>query len=128
MEPWRNVELKAFDRRRERTLASALALGACDHGVLHQRDTYFHAPHGRLKLREAPPAPAELIAYSRDDVADLKVTDYRIAPVAEPPALVETLGDALGIRLAVEKERRLLCWGNVRIHIDRVSGLGSFME
>ena len=28
-------------------------LGADDRGVLHQRDTYFRVPSGRLKLREA---------------------------------------------------------------------------
>src|SRR3712207_7859726 len=32
--------------------SAATAHGASDEGVLHQRDTYFHATTGRLKLRE----------------------------------------------------------------------------
>lgn len=52
----RNLELKALDPDPARTLAACLELGAQDRGLLHQRDTYFHAVQGRLKLREAPPA------------------------------------------------------------------------
>src|SRR5205807_2678558 len=48
-----NLEIKAVDPDPEATLAAALALGARDEGTLHQRDTYFHAVQGRLKLREA---------------------------------------------------------------------------
>ena len=51
--PRRNLELKATDPDPAATLEAALALGAADQGTLHQRDTYFHAVQGRLKLREA---------------------------------------------------------------------------
>jgi adenylate cyclase class IV len=124
----RNLEIKAVDRDPPATLAAALALDVRDHGVLRQRDTYFHAVQGRLKLREAPPAPAELIAYARGDLAGPKVSHYRIVPVADPDALTAALGDALGVRVVVEKARRLLTWRNVRIHLDEVAGLGAFVE
>jgi len=45
-----------------------------------------------------------------------------------PTVLAETLGDTLGVRVVVEKARRLLTWRNVRIHVDRVAGLGDFVE
>jgi adenylate cyclase, class 2 len=32
------------------------------------------------------------------------------------------------VRCVVEKARRLLLWRNVRIHLDRVTGLGHFVE
>lgn len=32
------------------------------------------------------------------------------------------------MRCVVEKARRLLLWHNVRIHLDRVTGLGHFVE
>ena len=32
------------------------------------------------------------------------------------------------MRVVVEKARRLLLWRNVRIHLDRVEGLGDFVE
>src|SRR4051812_13377587 len=124
----RNLELKALDPDPARTLGAALALGAADQGVLRQRDTYFHAVQGRLKLREAPPALAELISYARVDQAGPKVSTYRIVPVADPAALTAALDDALGIRVVVEKERRLLVHRNVRIHLDRVAQLGDFVE
>ena len=57
----RNVELKARDPNPERSLATARELGASDEGVLRQRDTYFRAHTGRLKLREQQPGGAVLI-------------------------------------------------------------------
>jgi adenylate cyclase class IV len=124
----RNLELKALDPDPARTLASALELGADDEGTLRQRDTYFHAVQGRLKLREAPPAAAELISYRRADRSGPKVSHYRIVPVFDPEALTQALSDALGVRTVVDKARRLLLWRGVRIHIDRVAGLGDFVE
>ncbi len=124
----RNLEIKAHDRDASATLAAALQLGAEDQGWLHQRDTYFHAVQGRLKLREAPPEPAELIAYARAELAGPKVSLYRIVSVADHVALIAALTDSLGVRVVVEKARRLLLWRNVRIHLDRVEGLGDFVE
>ncbi|MDP2713086.1 MAG: class IV adenylate cyclase [Solirubrobacteraceae bacterium] len=124
----RNLEVKALDPDPPSTLQAALSLGAEDHGVLHQRDTYFHAVTGRLKLREAPPRPAELISYARAELSGPKVSHYRIVAVADHLALIEALTDALGVRCVVEKARRLLLWRNVRIHLDRVAGLGDFVE
>jgi adenylate cyclase class 2 len=124
----RNLEIKAVDADPEATFAAALELGARDQGMLRQRDTYFHAVQGRLKLREAPPEPAELIAYARAELAGPKVSLYRIVPVSDHVALVDALADALGVRIVVEKVRRLLLWRNVRIHLDRVTGLGDFVE
>jgi adenylate cyclase class IV len=124
----RNLEVKGVDPDPAGTLAAALELGADDRGVLHQRDTYFHAVQGRLKLREAPPEPAELISYARADREGPKVSHYRVVPVADHVALAEALAESLGVRVVVEKARRLLLWHNVRIHLDRVAGLGNFVE
>lgn len=49
-------------------------------------------------------------------------------PVADHLAMIDALTDSLGIRVIVEKSRRLLRWRNVRIHLDRVEGLGDFVE
>ena len=96
--------------------------------MLVQRDTYFHAVQGRLKLREAPGEVAELISYARADRTEARVSSYRVVPVMDPEALAHALADALGVRAVVEKERRLLLYENVRIHLDRVAGLGDFVE
>jgi adenylate cyclase class IV len=124
----RNLEIKAIDPDPEATFAAALELGAHDQGVLRQRDTYFHAVQGRLKLREAPPQPPELIAYARAERAGPKVSLYRVVAVADHIALSDALADSLGVRAVVEKVRRLLLWRNIRIHLDRVAELGDFVE
>ncbi len=124
----RNLELKAIDPDPAATLAAALAHGAQDRGVLRQRDTYFHAAQGRLKLREQEGEPAELIAYARADRAGPKVSTYRRVPVFDAEALTAALHDVLGTRAVVEKERRLLLHEGVRIHLDRVADLGTFVE
>ncbi len=123
----RNVELKARDANPARSLQASLDLGAKDHGWLQQMDTYFKVPRGRLKLREQDGA-AELIYYERSDEAIERESNYRIVPVEDPDGLKDALGSALGILVAVEKARRLLHWRNVRIHLDEVPGLGSFIE
>jgi homotetrameric cytidine deaminase len=126
--PRRNVELKARDPEPERSLDRARALGAEDRGELRQRDTYFAAPRGRLKLREQDPGGAQLIAYERADAAAARESRYRIAPVEDAAALREALDAALGTTVVVDKHRRLLLWEGVRIHLDRVEGLGDFVE
>ena len=124
----RNIELKARDPQPGRTLELALALGAEDRGEIAQRDTYFQGARGRLKLREQEPGDDELIQYRRADAPDARESEYRRVPVADASALREALDQALGTLVVVEKRRRLLLADDVRIHLDEVDGLGSFVE
>jgi homotetrameric cytidine deaminase len=124
--PRRNVELKAVDPDPARTLTLALGLGASDEGVLVQRDTYFRVASGRLKLREEEPGGAHLIAYSRPDDPAVRVSSYRVLPAAD--GTLEALTETLGVDVVVEKRRHLLLWETVRIHLDEVEGLGTFIE
>jgi homotetrameric cytidine deaminase len=126
--PARNIELKARDPQPARTLELALALGAEDRGEITQRDTYFAGARGRLKLREQEPGDDELIQYRRSDAPGARESRYRRVPVSDAPVLRDALDAALGTLVVVEKRRRLLLHENVRIHIDQVEGLGSFIE
>ncbi len=124
-----NVELKARDQDPESTLARCLALGAGDQGVLDQRDTYFMARNGRLKLRvEEGALGGELIAYRREDNAEPVESGFVRAAVAAPEELAEALDAALGTTVVVSKRRRLFLWEGVRIHLDDVDELGNFVE
>jgi homotetrameric cytidine deaminase len=125
--PRRNVEFKARDADPAATLQRALALGASDEGVLRQRDTYFGRARGRLKLREED-GGARLIAYVRPDAGEARTSAYRLADVGDPTAVREALDAALGTLVVVDKRRHLLLYANVRIHLDDVEGLGSFVE
>ena len=127
-EPSRNVELKAHDPDPGRTLERALAAGAEDRGLLRQRDTYFTVAHGRLKLREEEPGGATLISYVRPDAATERVSSYRLVPVPDPDGLREALAASVGVAAVVVKRRHLLLWETVRIHLDDVEGLGTFLE
>jgi homotetrameric cytidine deaminase len=125
--PRRNVELKARDGDPEATLAAALGHGAADQGVLRQKDTYFAAREGRLKLREEEDG-ATLIAYARADEAAARTSAYHLVDVPDPAALTAALDASLGTVVVVEKFRRLLLWEGVRIHLDAVEGLGTWVE
>jgi homotetrameric cytidine deaminase len=119
----RNVEIKATDPEPARTLRLALAAGARDDGFLMQRDTYFRVPRGRLKIREEEGAEPRLIPYDRAE----QLSRYQLVPADE--TLRDALARSLGVRVVVAKRRRLLMWEEtVRIHLDEVDGLGTFME
>jgi homotetrameric cytidine deaminase len=126
--PRRNIELKATDPDPARSLAVVQAIGAEDHGVLHQRDTYFRVPSGRLKLREQEPGGATLVQYDRVDAAAARESRYRLVPIPDPAVTRAALEASLGTLAVVEKHRHLLTWRGVRIHLDDVAGLGSFIE
>lgn len=109
-------------------MAVCRSLGAEDQGLLEQKDTYFRAARGRLKLREENGATAHLISYERPDRTDRRESRYRIVPTERADELKAALGDALGVEVVVAKARRLFLWRGVRIHLDRVEGLGDFIE
>jgi homotetrameric cytidine deaminase len=124
----RNIEIKARDADPARTLRLALGLGATDSGVISQRDTYFAHARGRLKLREQEPGEDELIEYRRFDDPRARTSSYRRVPVANAAELRAALDAALGTLVVVAKRRHLLLRDNVRIHLDEVEGLGTFLE
>jgi adenylate cyclase class IV len=127
-EPRRNLELKARHADLAAARAAAKRLGARPAGVEVQADTFFRVPHGRLKLREIDGQPAVLIQYDRPDRGEARVSAYRLVPVADPAALKAALASALGVAGEVRKVREIYLWHNVRIHLDEVDGLGTFVE
>lgn len=96
--------------------------------MLWQRDTYFEVPAGGLKLREQQPGHAHLIQFERPDEPQQRESRYRIIDVADPQTMLAALGAALGITVAVTKRRHLFLWQTVRIHLDDVENLGTFIE
>lgn len=124
----RNIEIKAridnLDAFEER--AAALA----DQGpiVLIQDDTFFSCKSGRLKLRTFPDGVGELIYYRRPDQSGPKESFYVISPTNNPDSLREALSLGYGQIGRVRKRRILYLSGVNRIHLDRVEGLGDFLE
>jgi adenylate cyclase, class 2 len=122
-----NLELKARDPDPRRTRLTAAALGATEHELVHQRDTYFRTPHGRLKLREADEW-AELIHYHRADQVQAGRSVYHRLPIDDPAQTIEGLSAHFEVGPIVVKRRLVLAKENVRIHLDAVRELGEFVE
>jgi predicted adenylyl cyclase CyaB len=124
-----NVEIKARIASVEALLPVALALSDDKHlQRIHQDDTFFAVPHGRLKLRVFGDGSGELIHYLRPDATGPKLSDYVLVPVVEPDSLREALVRANGLVGRVRKHRILALVGPTRIHLDQVEGLGDFLE
>ena len=124
----RNIEIKARIASVETLLPRALAVAGGKPERISQDDTFFPVPMGRLKLRQFEDGSAELIHYHRADRAQAKASDYVRVPVPDAAALREALTRGCGLLGRVRKQRLLLLAGATRIHLDRVEGLGDFME
>ena len=124
----RNIEIKARVPSLDALLPRVRALASRGPELIAQDDTFFACADGRLKLRVFAPDHGELIAYRRADACGPKASDYLITPVADPESLRATLSRALGVCGRVVKLRTLFLVGRTRVHLDRVDGLGEFLE
>lgn len=124
----RNIEIKASIERIDDLLPKALAIADQGPVEIEQDDTFFRCDAGRLKLRIFSPSAGELIFYRRADQQGPKESFYQLTPTHEPDRLRETLSLAWGQIGRVQKKRTLLLVGRTRIHLDRVQGLGHFLE
>jgi len=123
-----NIEIKAPVADVAALTARIEALGARREWTHRQRDVFFRVPTGYLKLRSVEGHPGELIAYVRAAGTGPRPSDYDIARVDDPATLERVLAQSLGLRGTVAKTRTLFLWRHTRIHLDRVEGLGDFME
>ena len=122
-----NFEFKARCsnvQEREETLLSLQPLYV---GQDHQIDTYFNVPNGRLKLREGNIEHA-LIHYERSNTAGAKQSDVILYQHAPDPALKAILTKAMGIKVVIDKLRKIYFIDNVKFHFDEVKDLGGFIE
>jgi len=95
---------------------------------ISQKDVYYAVPKGRLKLRIENDENAELIFYERTNEAGPKLSNYRRVPVDNRILLNNLLEDTFGIRCIVEKNRTVIFSNDTRIHMDKVDGLGDYLE
>ncbi|HTR60252.1 MAG TPA: class IV adenylate cyclase [Candidatus Binataceae bacterium] len=125
----RNLEAKFRLRDLNQARERAMAIGYSSRSVLRQRDTFFRVANGKLKLREGgEESRAILIHYGRRETDTLQLSNYEIVPIPDAEKTRAMLSDALGVIAEVRKERILLMRANVRLHLDRVEGLGDFGE
>lgn len=101
-------------------------------GQDHQIDHYFNVPEGRLKLRQGN-IERSLIFYRRTDQSGPKDSKVSLCRLEETKVdisdnLREVLTQALGEWNRVDKKREIYWAGNVKLHLDEVTGLGTFVE
>lgn len=125
--PYINVEIKARTHRSAAIHEFLMEQGAEFVGTDIQKDTYFHVPEGRLKLREGA-IENNLIFYMRADVAGPRSSAFDLAPVPDPDGMLQVLSKALGVKVTVVKKRSIYYLANVKFHLDEIEGLGSFVE
>src|SRR5688572_22733415 len=122
-----NYEFKARTNRLAQLEDQLLELHPEFIGEDRQVDTYFNVPLGRLKLREGKIENA-LIQYFREDVAGAKTSNVTLFRHSADMNLKMALVNSLGVKVVVEKRRRIYFIGNIKFHFDRVEGLGEFVE
>lgn len=124
----RNVEIKARIKSIDALFPRAAALADQGPVEIVQDDTFFDCRNGRLKLRVFSPDEGQLIFYRRADRRGPKESFYLISTTTNPDTLRESLSLAYGQAGRVRKRRTLFLMGRTRIHLDRVEGLGDFIE
>jgi predicted adenylyl cyclase CyaB len=124
----RNVEIKARLQSIDAIEPAVAALADRGPIPISQDDTFFACGQGRLKLRVLAEREGQLIFYRRPDQAGPKESSFVIAPATSPDALREALSLAYGQAGRVRKRRTLYLVGRTRVHLDRVEGLGEFLE
>jgi len=123
----RNIEFKARAADLDELEQSLLELNPLFRGEDHQIDTYFNIPSGRLKLREGNIENA-LIYYERPDTANAKQSAIILYKHQPDISLKEILTRVNGIKVVVDKRRKIYFIGNVKFHFDTVMELGTFIE
>lgn len=123
-----NLEIKAHYADHTLAREKLRALQAEFVGREEQTDTFYHVTEGRLKLREIDQEKAFLIPYLRKDDKGPRVSTYTLLPVPEIARTKELLALILGVAAVVHKKREIFLYQNVRIHLDEVKHLGTFIE
>ena len=122
-----NFEFKAHLHDAAQVRATLKRLRARFLGTDRQVDTYFRVPSGRLKVREWR-LENSLIFYQRTNSAHARRSTVEMMLLPRRNSVRAILSRALGVLAVVDKRREIYFVGNVKIHLDRVRGLGTFVE
>lgn len=122
-----NIEFKARTEKLQQLEEKLQTLSPEFIGLDNQCDTYFNVPDGRLKLREGN-IENTLIYYERSNTAGAKQSDIILYHHQPDKSLKEILTKTHGVKVVVDKKRKIYFIGNVKFHFDVVEGLGTFVE
>ena len=125
--PHINFEFKARTKDLHALEKKLLELNPNYIGEDNQTDTYFNVAKGRLKLREGN-IENSLIYYERQNIADAKQSDVLLYQHQPDKSLKDILIKLHGIKVVVNKIRKIYFIENVKFHFDTIDELGTFVE
>ena len=123
----KNFEFKAKVDNIEILETKLLTLNPQYKGLDFQIDTYFNVSKGRLKLREGN-IENSLINYNRENISGSKQSDIILYQHEPNKALKDILKLQLGVKIVVDKKRKIYFIKNVKFHFDIVENLGTYIE
>ena len=118
--PHINFEFKARTNNLPELENKLIELNAEFIGEDNQTDTYFNVEKGRLKLREGN-IENSLIYYERKNVAGAKQSDVILFKYNADASLKNILLKVHGIKVVVNKIRKIYFIGNVKFHFDTIN-------
>ncbi len=122
-----NAEIKAKTNNPESIRIYLKNNNAVFKGTVHQIDTYFRVPNGKLKLREGD-TENSLIYYEREEVSGPKISNILLHHTDKSTTLKSILHKVFAVDVVVDKMREIYFIENAKFHIDTVKDLGNFME
>ncbi len=121
-----NLELKIKINDFRKVLKTLSKINVEYKGELRQKDIYFTAESGLLKLRRQN-GKHELIYYNRNEKGKKRWSNFEVISL-EGKNIEKTFLNFLPKEAVVEKVRKLFIYKGTRIHLDSVKGLGKFLE
>jgi predicted adenylyl cyclase CyaB len=99
-----------------------------NHTFQNQTDIYYKVKTGRLKLRIINNREGNLIFYERGEKTNKRISKYIISKTKDFKELDNILRKQFQVLVTVDKRRDIFIKKNTRIHLDKVRGLGKFLE
>jgi len=125
-----NYEIKArTSEKQQERIREILEINKAEFwGVNNQTDTYFKVKEGRLKLRRGDTENC-LIYYERKNQKDTKEAKVKLFNNQGKIGVLERITrKSHDVLIEVIKQREIYFIGNVKVHIDKVNELGTFLE
>ncbi len=120
-----NLEIKVKLTSFNKVKAVLKKIGARKTATLKQKDIYYKNKTGLLKLR-IENGKSSIIKYARTEKSSDRFSNYSVLHFEEDA--VKFFDGILTVETVVDKTRELYMYKNTRIHLDKIKGLGNFLE
>lgn len=124
----KNYEIKCRIDDKKKLSELKKALSEYIHSVEKQTDIYYKTSNGRLKLRIINDTSGSLIQYNRAEKKNKRISKYTISKTNDFREIDFILRKQFEVFIKVVKKRDIYIDKNVRVHLDKVKDLGSFLE